>query len=303
MKHLSPQQLAQALGGEVSGREVLAPGPGHAPKDRSLSIKLDSSAPDGMLVHSFAGDDPLQCKDYVRERLGLGRWEPSGIGSRGANITRMVDRARKPVAKVGSPPATYIYRQADGAPYLRVVRPGFYQSHWDGSAWVKGAPDGPKIPYRLPELVAAGRDGVSDVVIVEGEKDADNLAALGFIATTNSEGADLGTGKKFTSDLAQWFEGRDVYVLPDHDEAGEKHAAHVVETLRSVARSIRVVRLPGLSEKQDVSDWIEAGGTADDLADLLRHTPEIEPAKLEQPLHATPYWWRDPADIPRREWV
>src|SRR5262249_27206144 len=64
--------LAKALGGQVSGQQVLAPGPGHSPTDRSLSVKLDPRAPDGFLVHSFAGDDPIACKDYVREKAGLG---------------------------------------------------------------------------------------------------------------------------------------------------------------------------------------------------------------------------------------
>lgn len=68
---LTLTQIAQALGGEVRGQEVLAPGPGHSPKDRSLSIKLDPSAPDGFLVYSFSGDDWLRCKEYVREKLGL----------------------------------------------------------------------------------------------------------------------------------------------------------------------------------------------------------------------------------------
>ena len=70
------RSLARALGGEISSRQVLAPGPGHRPQDRSLSIRIDPGAPDGFIVHSFAGDDPLACKDYVRERLGLPEWEP-----------------------------------------------------------------------------------------------------------------------------------------------------------------------------------------------------------------------------------
>src|SRR5262249_38802886 len=45
--------------------------PGHSAGDRSLSVKLDSAAPDGFLVHSFAGDDPIVCRDYVRQKLGL----------------------------------------------------------------------------------------------------------------------------------------------------------------------------------------------------------------------------------------
>lgn len=76
---LTPANIAHMLGGDVVGRsQVLAPGPGHSPRDRSLSIRLDDHAPDGFLVHSHAGDDPLAAKDYVRQRLGL----PVGIAAR-----------------------------------------------------------------------------------------------------------------------------------------------------------------------------------------------------------------------------
>jgi hypothetical protein len=70
------RKLASVLGGEVSGRQVLTPGPGHGACDRSLSIKIEPDAPDGFLVFSHAGDDPIVCKDYVRQRLGLPKWQP-----------------------------------------------------------------------------------------------------------------------------------------------------------------------------------------------------------------------------------
>jgi hypothetical protein len=69
--------IARALGGEKTGRYTAnVPGPGHGPGDRSLSIKLDARAPGGFVVHSFADDDPIKCRDYVRSRLGLGPWAP-----------------------------------------------------------------------------------------------------------------------------------------------------------------------------------------------------------------------------------
>jgi putative DNA primase/helicase len=68
------RSIARALGGEVSGRQVLAPGPGHSPRDRSLSVKL-IGAPGGFVVHSHAGDDWQECRDYVRERLRLPAWQ------------------------------------------------------------------------------------------------------------------------------------------------------------------------------------------------------------------------------------
>src|SRR5262245_10917117 len=69
--------LARLLGGEVAGRDkVLCPGFGHSRQDRSLQVTLSTYAPDGILVHSFAGDDWRDCRDYVRQRLGLPAWEP-----------------------------------------------------------------------------------------------------------------------------------------------------------------------------------------------------------------------------------
>lgn len=79
---------ARALGGDVVGRNrVLCPGPGHSARDRSLSVTF---TPDGFTVFSHAGDDWRDCKDHVRERLGLGDFKPT-------------DRRPAPVAVTPSP--------------------------------------------------------------------------------------------------------------------------------------------------------------------------------------------------------
>jgi Toprim domain len=67
------QTLACALGGTVNGNRILAPGPSHSRHDRSLAIWIDPSAPDGFRLHSFAGDDWRECRDYVRDHLRLPR--------------------------------------------------------------------------------------------------------------------------------------------------------------------------------------------------------------------------------------
>ena len=85
--------LQRALGGEiVNGRQLLCPGPGHSPRDRSLSVWLTG---DGFSVHSHAGNDWQSCKDYVRERLGLPRWEPGDGRDRSVSPQRLAafDRA------------------------------------------------------------------------------------------------------------------------------------------------------------------------------------------------------------------
>ena len=191
-----------------------------------------------------------------------------GRSSNGADKPQRPNREPPPVA---SEPAFYIYELANGAPYLGVKRTAqkdFYQHHRVGSEWASGAPDGPKIPYRLPQLLQAEHE---TVLVAEGEKDADNLAALGFTATTNSGGA-----KNWSPDLNRYFEGKDVYILPDNDEAGVDHCAQVVENLFTVAREIHIVNLPGLGHKGDASDWISAGGTADQLVELMRSAPMAE---------------------------
>jgi AAA domain len=269
----SAEEVARALGGEASGRnKVLAPGPGHSTKDRSLSVAIDPAVPDGFSVHSFAGDDWQSCKDHVREKLGY-KWEPQLKVTTEQMLAQISSRSRGIKEQANTqptPPTAYVYRKADGTQRLRVNRTqskGFWQEHWDGEQWVKGAGSEPHVPYRLSELLTAEHE---TVLIVEGEKDADNVAALGFTATTNAGGAG-----KWNEDLNQYFAGRDVYILPDNDEAGEKHVTKVSASLKGVAREIRVLRLPGLPEKGDVSDWIAAGGTADELADLLRHAPTV----------------------------
>lgn len=65
---LSLQAIAKALGGQVSGREVLAPTPGHSRHDRGTAVRLEPGAPDGILVVCFNGTDtdPLMVKDVLR---------------------------------------------------------------------------------------------------------------------------------------------------------------------------------------------------------------------------------------------
>lgn len=70
------QSAAGALGGEVASAarsQILAPGPGHSPRDRSMAVWMDAAAPDGFRVLSHAGDDWRDCRDHVRQRLGISR--------------------------------------------------------------------------------------------------------------------------------------------------------------------------------------------------------------------------------------
>ena len=146
-------------------------------------------------------------------------------------------------------PQEWIYRDKDNTPFQKVVRFDT-QFHWSNNQWQEGKPPGPKIPYRLPELIAAQLH--TSVFITEGEKCADILVNLGYVATSASEGAG-----KWTPELNVWFKDRIVYILPDNDERSGRHAARVAENLHDVAREVRIVELPGRRDDEDVEEWLE----------------------------------------------
>ena len=122
--------------------------------------------------------------------------------------------------------------------------------------------------YRLPEILAAVQHGET-VYVVEGEKAADALAALGLAATCNPMGA--GKWRKTYSEVLR---GAPVVILPDHDEPGLRHAERVAKALEGIAANIKVVPVPGqLSDHGDVSDWLAAGGTRADLEAAVENMP------------------------------
>lgn len=161
--------------------------------------------------------------------------------------------------------ATYDYKDVEGKLIYQSVRfepKDFRQRRPDPAQpgkWIWNLTGVPRILYRLPELARA-----TTVWITEGEKDADRLAALGLCSTTNSEGAG-----KWRPELSAFFVGKHVIILPDNDEVGRKHAGDVARKLLTAgAADVRIVYLPGLPEKGDVSDWLNAGGTVEQLIDL-----------------------------------
>jgi putative DNA primase/helicase len=75
---IDARNMAVALGGDViAGGQVLAPGPGHSARDRSLHVLISHEAPDGFVVRSYAGDDWRACRDHVRQRIGIERQPPT----------------------------------------------------------------------------------------------------------------------------------------------------------------------------------------------------------------------------------
>ncbi len=126
-----------------------------------------------------------------------------------------------------------------------------------------------RILYNLQEVIAH-----DTVFIVEGEKDADRLISLGLVATCNFDGASTGKAKpKWMADYNPFFKNKDVYIIPDNDEAGDAHATHIKHQLSDIAASAKIIELPNLKKAGDVSDWLDDGNTIDDLMGLVYYVP------------------------------
>jgi hypothetical protein len=225
--------------------------------------------------------------------------------------------------------ATYDYRDEKGRIVFQVVRCAFqkpdgsfiktadgkkkkkaiFQRRPDGTGgWVNNLQGVNVIPYRLSELKEAIADDRT-VYVVEGEKKVDALWSIGAPATCNPMGAG-----KWPEHFRDYFAGARVVVLPDNDEPGFKHAAQVGENIDTVTASNMVLDLPDLPSKGDVIDWLQEGGTADELAELGAKARPFGEAKApehresrfgavrwhEQDAVHQPYEWAVKGLIPRR---
>ena len=262
------ETITRARHGDWHGHNGSIPTPGHSPRDRGLSVR-DAPGGDDVILNCF-NDPAFDWKAYKDDlrRDGL----------------LPVREAPRPAGDDAS--RSYVYRTADGEPAFRMVRTmrasgkSFHAEHPDGlGGWTKGMGGASPLPYRLPELLAAHPDDA--VYIVEGEKDADNLAALGLIATTNPNGAG-----KWRDAFTAHLKGRECVILPDNDAPGRDHAAKVSASLRAAGVDHVIVPLPGLPDKGDVSDWLAAGGDVVQLANFAADAwtaPAPEPTPTRRP--------------------
>ncbi len=238
------------------GNGWLARCPAH--EDRNASLSVSQADNGGALLHCHAGCETAAV-----------------VAAMGLTLADLMPKRVEPVSSkttAGGTPrivAQYDYRDETGKVVFQAVRyepKGFRQRRpkpgggWDWS--VKGVR---VVPYRLPQIVA---EPTRLVVVAEGEKDCDNLARIGVLATCNACGAG-----KWTPEHSAFLHGRSVVILPDNDEAGRNHAQQVAQSLHSIATSVRIVELPGVPAKGDASDWIAAGGTKAELKRLAEAAP------------------------------
>jgi len=148
---------------------------------------------------------------------------------------------------------TYDYVDAAGNLLFQAVRfqpKDFKFRQPDGpDKWIWNLKGVEKMIFRLPEVQAAVQFGGYPIFVCEGEKGVLNLETEGLPATCSPGGAN-----KWLKKYADYFIGAEIVILPDNDDPGRKHALLVARSLVGKAASIKILELPGIPEKGDVSD-------------------------------------------------
>ncbi|MBR4050854.1 MAG: toprim domain-containing protein [Clostridia bacterium] len=220
--------------------------PAHEDKHSSLSI---SSNENKILVHCHAGCSPeaivaavglsksdlfIKCPGYAVLNKDCTKREHIYVDEYGTQITKKV-----------------IFTNSEGGKNCYWYR--FSEGNW------KVGLDGLRVPlYKYRELLTSD---AQTFYIVEGEKDVDTLTSMGYTATTAPNGA----AAKWLPEIYNIpFMGKDVIVISDNDEPGEKHAHNVASGILSIANSIKIIPaiklLNSLKKGGDFSDIVEELG-------------------------------------------
>ena len=223
--------------------------PAHDDKTASLSLKV--ARDDGRLLvtcHAGCSFQEIASALGVLPRQFFNQQEGAGVRTTQAETV-------------------YDYHNAGGELVFQAVRKqpkDFRQRRPDGNGgWLWNLSGVERVLYHLPELNEADPKRV--VFVVEGEKDVETLRANGMLATCNPGGAGKWR-REFTTALSN----RNVAIIPDNDAAGLKHAYEVAGALHGSAATVRIISLPSLPDKGDVTDWFSGGGSVGELQTLFK---------------------------------
>ena len=214
----------------------------------------------------------------LAEKLGVPLHKPHGIAiaPKSTPATPAVEIAGPKVPQCGreGPPVwpdeirRHVYKR-DGIPAkIKIKRSGekkYEQWYRVAGGWQSKRPNGyVDVPY-----ITAGIDPFDpelrhvQIFWTEGEKDVDTLNRLNQPAFTFG-----GVGDGLPGGTEQYLKDRHLVILADNDQAGRDHAEKKAALAHSIgAASIKIVHFPELPEKNDVSNFIERGGTAKQLVD------------------------------------
>ena len=252
--------LDRLEGVKGSGGQYTARCPSHGDQHSSLSVAVGD---DGrILLHCHAGCSSAD----VAAALGLSM----------KDLFTENTTPKKSSGERATFEAEYFYRGGD-LKKVKMREPGggkrCYWMHLEDGAWKAGR-NGIE-----PGLYTPGPLG-NGVLLVEGERDAESLNALGMSAASLPDGA----SSKWLPQYSEALRGKAVFVVQDNDQPGKAFAQMQAAALQGVASSLKVLDLtrawPELPEHGDVSDLLEHLGAADGWAavkEIIKTIPEWVP--------------------------
>jgi len=233
--------------------------PFHADKNPSCTISLTKGQ---WYCHAGCGGGGIIAFEL---RKNGGSWEEAG-----ERVAKIIGHSVKGVAREIA--TVYPWTDEEGKLLYEHVRYVPKDFRWrrpngnGGYVWSLGKVQ--RVLFNLPEVVKAER-----VFLCEGEKDVEALQALGLPATTSGDAPN-----SRRDEFAECLRGKDVVALPDNDAPGCELMERAARSLHGVARSLKVVALPGLADNEDVSDFcriivpqLARRPTQGELQNIVRH--------------------------------
>lgn len=118
-----------------------------------------------------------------------------------------------------------------------------------------------RVLFNLPKLLKSPQ---ATVVWVDGEKDSIRGESVindpNIVFISNSGGC-----KAYRDEYADALAGRKVVLIPDEDEASHQAVQRNIGKLKGKVASVRILELPGLSHKEDLSDYLDRNSAEDFL--------------------------------------
>lgn len=129
-----------------------------------------------------------------------------------------------------------------------------------------------RVLFNLPEVMQ------SDLILIcEGPKDCLTARKLDFVATTNA----MGAMARWLPEYSEVLRGKNVVIICDADPTGRAHGRSVAKALMGVATNLKLIELlPGGGN--DLTDYVERGGTRESLRDLFDKALEVTERSIEE---------------------
>ena len=296
------KQLIETESGEKFNREGYIKCPFHSEKTPSMSVKFFPNANKqrykcwGCGEQGDALDFIIKYKNYdyneARRYLGL-EVEKSVSESYEETINKFVKNQVSRGNKRGYKPlGTFVFVDENNKPIyakVKLLKPDGkketpYYHIENGQVICNRSHE--EVPYNYYNLL----QGLSSkiIVTVEGEKDANTLSHIlpknKYVVTSLK---DFKAYDKIKSEFMK------VYVVGDTGEAGLKYIDNIKKNLLSTCSVLKIINLKGiqsLGNNKDVTDWLEAGYTKEDLYNCFERSLDLKNKnELQQDKHGIYY--------------